>query len=180
MSKKIQLTDEQIVTQVREGKTDLYALLIRKYQAKLLRYAAYLTSSDAGAADAVQESFIKAYKNLHGFDTRKKFSTWIYRIVHNEVMNDIGKQKWYQPIELAFDVHSEGDMTDDLVHKELLAHMHLCLQKMPMLYKEPLTLFFLEEKSYDEISDILRIPMGTVATRINRAKAMVRKLCQQK
>jgi len=71
------------------------------------------------------------------------------------------------------------DLEDDLIKKELINHTHNCLNKMPILYREPLSLFFLDEKTYEEISDILRIPIGTVGTRISRAKKIMKKLCEK-
>ncbi len=174
------LTDEQIVEIVRTKDHDVFAYIIHRYEKKLLRYATYLINDEHMASDAVQESFIKAYINLRSFDLSKKFSSWMYRIVHNEAMNIVGKQKQYMPLDTALDIHDDIDIEDVLVKKELIEHVQDCVNKMPILYKAPLTLFFLEDRSYEDISDILRIPMGTVATRINRAKSMMRSICQKK
>src|SRR4030065_1487483 len=87
------LTDEKIVELVCKKDKELYSQIIKRYQDKLIRYANYLVGEDNYAADIVQESFIKAYINLNGFNTKKKFSSWIYRIVHNEVINLIDKNK---------------------------------------------------------------------------------------
>ena len=64
--------------------------------------------------------------------------------------------------------------------EELVANTRECLDKMDLIYREPLSLYYLEDKSYEEIGDILRLPMGTVATRINRAKVIMRKICLTK
>lgn len=182
MTKITNLKDEEIAQIVRTSDQEAYVFLIKRYQKKLVRYATYLVGDENVAADAVQESFIKAYINLNSFDLKKKFSSWIYRIVHNETMNLIGKQKQaqHQLIDEAFEIDSGINLEDDLIKKELIKHAQNCLKQMPIIYKEPLSLYFLEEKSYEEISDILRIPMGTVATRINRAKIIVKKICQNK
>lgn len=130
-------------------------------------------------ADVVQESFIKAYINLNGFNTKKKFSSWIYRIVHNEALNAFGKSKKQQPIENDAGFNSKTNLEDEFIKNELIKHTHNCLKQMPIIYKEPLSLFFLEEKSYEEISDILKIPIGTVGTRVSRAKGIMKNICQQ-
>jgi RNA polymerase sigma-70 factor (ECF subfamily) len=172
------LSDEKLVDLICSKNKELYALIIKRYQKKLMRYATYLVNDEHGAADVVQESFIKSYMNLKGFDSKKKFSSWIYRIVHNEAINLINKQKLkvslYQNVEFDSGINIE----DEFIKNELKNHTHNCLNKMPIIYKEPLSLYFLEEKSYEEISDILRIPMGTVGTRINRAKVLMKKICQ--
>ena len=71
------------------------------------------------------------------------------------------------------------DIEDELIKKELVDRTHNCINSMPVIYKEPLTLFYLDEKSYDEISDILRIPVNTVGTRISRAKSIMKKICEK-
>ncbi|AKM81336.1 MAG: RNA polymerase, sigma-24 subunit, ECF subfamily [Candidatus Pacebacteria bacterium GW2011_GWF2_38_9] len=174
------LSDEAIVKIVRTKDKNLYAEIIRRYEKKLLRYALYLINDESLAADAVQEGFIKAYVNLHSFNAKMKFSSWLYRIIHNQAINLIHKNKPHFSFEENLELDSGIDLEDDLIKKELKAHLHNCINQMSILYKEPLTLYFLEEKTYEEISDILRLPIGTVGTRINRAKHLVKKLCQKK
>ena len=95
-------------------------------------------------------------------------------------MNLVGRQKKQVSLYEEKDFDSGIDIEDDFIKKELKNHTHNCLDKMPVIYKEPLSLYYLEEKSYEEISDILRIPIGTVGTRINRSKALMKKICQTK
>jgi len=172
-------SDEEVVEVVRSQDQEKYAELIRRYQAKLKRYVTYLLGDENLAADAVQETFIKAFVNLHGFNTRKKFSSWIYRIAHNEAMNQVRRTQPVQSITEIENMEDGHDLADNLVKKELIRHAHHCLHQMPLQYREPISLYYLEEKSYDEISDILRLPAGTVATRIHRAKKMLRKICHR-
>lgn len=179
MENKIEYTDEQLVALVRSKDKELYRTLMQRYEKKLMNYIRYFVRDELRAADVVQESFIKAYINLQGFNTKKKFSSWIYRIAHNEAMNIINKYRKEVTLDDHFEYTSPGDIEKEVGIKELQRKAHDCLGAMPMLYAEPLALYFLEEKTYDEISDILRIPMGTVATRINRAKVIMKKICQK-
>ena len=173
------LSDEQAVRQVREKDKELFSEIIRRYQSKLMRYVIHLTGDYNKAADIVQETFIKTYVNLNGFNINKKFSSWIYRIAHNETMNMFSRYKNQTSLDQKRDFDSGIVLEDELVKKELKAHTEYCLNQLPIIYKEPLSLFFLEEKSYEEISDILRIPIGTVGTRVNRAKILMKKICQK-
>lgn len=173
-----QLSDEAIVEQVRSFDQELYAILVERYQYKLLRFARSIIRDEHKAADVVQEAFIKAFINLQGFDTKKKFSSWIYRIVHNEAMNSIKKQKREIPMPEDFEFASSEDIEADFEQQEIVEAVQAHLDKLPLMYAEPLLLRYREEKSYEEISDILHLPMGTVATRINRAKALMKHLCQ--
>ena len=173
------LSDEIIVDRVRSVDQSLYAVLMDRYQPKLLRYAVSLTQDEDKAADIVQEAFIKAFINLKSFDSQKKFSSWLYRIVHNEAMNFFAKYPREVKLPEDIDFESEENAEKDFEKKEVQEQLGKCLGQMPILYSEPLTLFYLDDKSYEEISDILRLPMGTVATRLNRAKKIIQKLCQK-
>lgn len=179
MSDLPKLSDEQIIKKVREKDKELYREIILRYQKKLLRYANYLLSDSYQAADIVQESFIKAYINLNSFNLNKKFSSWIYRIVHNQAMDYFKKNKIQYSLESHFDLDSGINLEDNLIKKELEKNTRQCLSQIPLLYKEPLSLYFLEEKNYEEISDILKIPISTVGTRISRAKILMEKICQK-
>lgn len=173
------LSDEEIVEKIRSVDQDFFAEIIERYQNKLLRYSNSLVNNEDYASHIVQDAFIKAFVNLNGFDSKKKFSSWIYRIVHNETMNMIKKNKKEVLILDDFDFSSDEDILKDFEQKELTANVEKCLKNMPLLYSEPLSLFYLDEKSYEDISDILRIPIGTVATRISRAKNLMKKICQK-
>ena len=178
MSNILKLSDELLIKHVREKNKEAFAEIIKRYQDKLLRYASYLVNDEDKAADIVQEAFIKSYINLNGYDIKRKFSSWIYRITHNEAMNYLNKHKKEFPLLENNGEDSGIDLEDDLVKKELQAHAHYCLKQIDIIYKEPLSLYFIEGKSYDEIAEILRIPIGTVGTRINRAKALMKKICK--
>lgn len=173
------MSDEQLVKIIRSSDKELYAEIIERYQEKLMRYAGYIIGDENMAEDAVQDAFIKAYINLNGFNVKKKFSSWIYRIVHNEAMNMLSRQKKQIPMNEKIEHDSGVNLEDEFIKNELTSRAHHCLEQIPLIYKEPLSLFYLEEKSYEEIGDILRIPIGTVGVRISRAKSMMRKICKK-
>lgn len=173
------LSDEALVEITRSEDQELYAELIQRYDAKLLAYAATFTKDNSEAADIVQLAFIKAFKNLRGFNTQKKFSSWIYRIVHNEAVNSIKRAKYQVPLPEGVDFKSEDDTKLEYERSELKLRVQACLNKIPLKYSEPIRLFYLADKSYSEISDILRLPPGTVAVRIRRAKILIKHLCQK-
>jgi RNA polymerase sigma-70 factor, ECF subfamily len=174
------LIDEKVVEIVRNNDNEIYAEIVKRYQEKLLRYASYLVKDEEKAADVVQSTLIKAYVNLNSFNTSKKFSSWIYRITHNEAMNIVKKYKKEVVMQDGFDGESEIDIEKEYDKKELKQMVRKCLDGIPLKYKESLSLYYLEEKSYKEISDILRIPIGTIGTRINRGKLLMRKICQKR
>jgi RNA polymerase sigma-70 factor, ECF subfamily len=172
-------TDEQLVEEVRSKNRELYSHIVDRYQSKLMRYAKYLVFDEFKSSDVVQETLIKAFVNLNGFDTSKKFSSWIYRIAHNEAMNLVKKHRREFPLDPELDAPSNDNLEEEYTKKEIITKTHKCLDKIPVIYSEPLVLYYLEDRSYDEISDILRLPVGTVGTRISRAKALMKQICQK-
>lgn len=161
-----------------------FSILVERYQRPLAAYLRRLGVSDAEhAKDILQESFIKAYVNLNDYDSSFSFSSWIYRITHNETMAHFRRQKnrpraiikedaltLFETIPDELDIAAESDAKMRGVQ---VAH---ALAKLRREYRDVIILRFYEAKSYDEISDILRIPPGTVATYVARGKAALKKL----
>lgn len=156
--------------------SDYFAILIERYEKKFFHYIGRLcNSSKEDIEDLIQEIFIKIYRNLNDFDTSLKFSSWAYRIAHNEVISHYRKIKARpQLVDLKPDLIISDKIKDDFatfLDKSLNKKKILeILVTLDIKYKEVLVLRFFEEKSYDEISDILRKPPGTIATLLNRAK----------
>lgn len=173
------MKDEELVSIVREEDQELYSEIVKRYQDKLFRYVSNIINDDHKATDIVQQTFIKAFINLNGFDVKKNFSNWIYRIAHNETMNLIKKYKKEISLLPDFEIFSDDNVEDEYTKKETISEVKKCLRKIPLNYSEPLSLFFLEEKTYEEISDILRLPISTVGTRISRAKILMKKICKK-
>ncbi len=176
------IADEDLVSEIISGQKELFYHLVTRYEAKLKRYILSITNRRNEVEDILQNVFLKAYKNLPTFDKGLKFSSWLYRIAHNESINLIGSgfiQRFVSMPEW-FDIGRrdsiEEEMDDELMKKKLKG----CIDLLNVKYKEPLMLFFYEEKTYEEISDILRIPIQSVGVRIHRGKSQVKKLCYEK
>lgn len=172
-------TDEDLAEIVRSENKEAYREIVGRYEDKLMRYANYLIGDGQKVMDVVQETFIKAYTNLNGFDAKKKFSSWIFRIAHNEAMNAVKKYRKEIRIGPEFDVPDDRIIEEEYGKKEAVVMAHKCLGKIPLIYSEPLALYYLDDKSYEEISDILRIPVSTIGTRIRRAKVIMKSICQK-
>ncbi|PIZ47482.1 hypothetical protein COY32_01625 [candidate division WWE3 bacterium CG_4_10_14_0_2_um_filter_41_14] len=170
-------TDEHLAELTQKGDNAPYAELLNRYEPKLMRYALRLVKNDQVAQDVVQNTFIKAYKNLKGFDTKRQFSSWIYRITHNEAMDHLRrKKKEISGVDKAiFDniTDQTPGIEEKMLTEEVQQMVRDLIDKLPDHYQEPLILFYLEEKSYEEISDILKMPTNTVGTKINRGKKML-------
>ncbi len=173
-------TDEELVQLVLNNKTEVFGLLAKRYEKKLLRYGRKFLYSYENIEDAVQNVFIKAYVNIRGFDVKKKFSSWIYRIAHNEFINLV-KQKKKEPFlffdaDTIFSFAGPDNVLEEIERKEEKKEIEEHLNKLKIKYREPLVLYYFEEKNYQEISDILAIPIATVGTRLKRGRHEIKKL----
>jgi RNA polymerase sigma-70 factor, ECF subfamily len=157
---------------------DNFLYITKRYKDKLFRYIMRLTNIDPeDAEDILQEVFLKVYINLNDFDPDMKFSSWIYRITHNQVISHFRHTK-SRPQGNAVSIEDSGvlNLSADLdLNKEvdigfLRENIFKVLDTMDVKYREVLVLKFFEEKDYKEISDIIKRPMGTVASFISKAK----------
>ncbi len=155
-----------------------FLCIVKKYETPLLRYIKRITSiSPEDAEDLLQEVFIKVYINLNEFDTSLKFSSWIYRITHNEVISNFRKLK-VRPEKINSEINddmlkkieSDLNIEKEIDHKILKNKLRQLINKLDIKYREVIILKYCENKSYEEISDIIKKPSGTVGTLINRAK----------
>ena len=177
-----EMTDEEIVRRTLLDK-EAFTPLIERYEAKLTRYLERLgVGVHEDCEDILQNAFIKAYRNLNSFDQTLAFSSWMYRIAHNEAMSFF-RSRHARP-QVVLDEGSETLLTElrdensDTTH---LAELRLSREELAKaftvltpLQRDVLTLRFFEDRSYAEISDILEVPTGTVSTLLYRAKRALR------
>ena len=174
-------TDEQLAERIQHGEVQLFEILVNRYHQRLLRYGTKILFNRTDLEDIIQEVFLKAFKNFQSFDPSRKFSAWIYRIAHNELINH-GKKLSRQIIDyFDFDIFLPQISTKDrpesnFDNEQLKQMLEKNLSTLEPKYREPLVLYYFEDLDYKEISDILRIPVNTVGVRILRAKNMLKKL----
>ena len=174
-------SDEELVILTLKNQ-DYYLGLMKRYEQKLMRYVRRLLRiRQEDCEDLVQEIFIKTYRNLNDFDPKLKFSSWIYRIAHNHVVSHIRKIKARPQLientdneEILNRIVSEEDIEKQTEQKFTSKATEDVLSKMDEKYREVLVLRYLDEKDYQEISDIIKKPLGTVATLLHRAKKQFR------
>jgi RNA polymerase sigma-70 factor (ECF subfamily) len=178
------MTDQQIIAKTIAGDVDAYGDLVDSYQGQILRYLTGILLNSHAAEDVAQEAFIKAYVNLKSFKTEKKFSSWLFRIAHNEAISYIRKHRREvaSSDDAAYNQISDSrksalEILDEKIDAQL---MRDSVKRLESKYREPLILAAFEDKSYEEISDILRIPIGTVGARISRAKGLLKVILTSK
>lgn len=174
------------IKQVLKGDQNAFADIVSLYQHKLYQVCYRMLSNKQEAEDIAQEAFVRAYMNLHTFDQKRKFSTWLYRIATNLCIDRIRKKKpdYYLDAEVAgtegLDLYSQVAAEDQLpeetlVQMELQERIQYEIGRLPDKYRSVIVLKYIEELSLQEISDILDMPLGTVKTRIHRGREALRK-----
>lgn len=176
-------SDEELVALMAEHPSYI-AGIIERYEEKIRRYIRRISScGEDDVDDMLQDIFIKVYRNSTAFDGRVAFSSWLYRIAHNTVVSSWRKRQARPHVvggeeaELLWERIASDDNPAERIDNALAAKkIRAILNKLHRRYREVLVLKYLEEKSYEEISDILQIPPGTVATWLNRGKKEFKKL----
>lgn len=176
------ISDEEIVILALKNQ-DNFVLLINRYKSKLFNYIRRITSvRDEDAEDLLQEIFLKVYLNLNDFDPDLKFSSWIYAIARNQVISQhrrLNARAEGHSVTLEDDnvnrIISNFNMEKELDNSYLKDKVAKVLYSLPEKYREVLVLKFLEEKNYQEISDIIKKPSGTVGSLMNKAKSEFKK-----
>lgn len=177
-------SDEAIASEVQNGDSDAFGFLIERYEDKLKRYGRKFLNTKEDIEDKVQEIFIKAYTNIQSFDTSLKFSSWLYRIAHNEFVNEIRKSHRRPLVYFNSDtilpyVTSSETADGPALDAELKGMIEKHLGHIDAKYREPLVLYFYEELSYQDIAEVLQLPVTTVGVRIKRAKEKLKTLYEK-
>jgi RNA polymerase sigma-70 factor (ECF subfamily) len=174
-------TDEEIAVKVQKGDTQVFGVLVTRYEQKMMRYARKFLFGYADSQDVVQDVFLKAYSNIQGFDPNRKFSSWLYRIAHNEFINSIKKRgreplPFFDPDTIFPHPVATDDPVKDLTRGETAEMLNRSLAKLDPKYRETLVLYYFEDMEYEEIAEIMQIPKSTVGVRLNRGKAILKQL----
>ncbi len=175
-------SDEDIASLVQSGKIEAFAVLVERYENKMKSYGRKFLNIKEDIEDVVQKIFIKAYENIQSFDVKRKFSSWLYRIAHNEFVNELKRKKreklrFFDLDTLLPHLLASGDNPNqDSDHREMEKMIGQCLDKLSPKYREPLILRYFHDLSYEEIADILGVPVSTVGIRLKRGKSNLKSL----
>jgi RNA polymerase sigma-70 factor, ECF subfamily len=179
----VELSDEQLVTAHLVGRHGAFNALFDRYRDRLVHFVTRKTGDSDRAQDLVQEAFIRVTRHLHRFDTEKKFSTWVYTIASNLAKNEL-RNRSRSPLVLFQKLTSNWDddhrplqfedyrmRPDDLYRKRYLRRLvEDTVRTLPKHHQLVFRLRELEGKSYEEISDITGVNLGTVKSRLHRAR----------
>lgn len=167
-------TDEQLAGQVARGDEPALAVLVRRWETPLRRYVLRRCWSCRDEVDdLLQEVFLQVYRHIHAYDPSLPFSSWIWRIAHNAMVSRVrthARREPHVPLDEALFIPN-GMRTDEPCEAaDLAREIAGILEKMSPVLRDVFVLRFHEEKSYEEIGDILHLNANTVATRVRRAR----------
>jgi len=178
--------DQQLVERVQQGDKRAFDLLVIKYQRRLARLLSRFVRDPAEVEDIAQETFIKAYRALASFRGDSAFYTWLYRIGVNTAKNFLVSQGRKQPVTITgFDAEEAENFEgasqlrevntpeSELMGKQVAQTVNQALEALPEELRTAITLREIEGLSYEEIADIMNCPIGTVRSRIFRAREAV-------
>ncbi len=177
--------DQQLVERAQRGDKHAFELLIAKYQRRLARLISRFVRDASEVEDVTQEAFIKAYRALPTFRGESAFYTWLYRIGINTAKNYLLSLKRRAPTSTPFDVDEAEGFEDagllqevstpenELMSKQVVEVVNSSLQQLPDDLRTALTLREIEGMSYEEIAVVMDCPIGTVRSRIFRAREAI-------
>jgi len=177
--------DQLLVKRVLDGDTSAFGIIIRNTEKLVTHIVFKMIAAEEDRKDLAQEVYLKAFKNLKGFQFQSKLSTWIAQIAYNACINHLRKKKLTivdndaAELEETEILQSKGhsaknDMENFILNKEMIRILQFEIEKLPSLYKTINTLYHNEELSYKEITAITGLPEGTLKNYLFRARKMLR------
>jgi len=174
--------DTNLVQETLQGNQASFQLLVERYQTRMFALIRHYTRNPVEIEDVVQDTFLKAYSRLDSFQHNSSFYTWLYRIATNTVL-DFMKRRGRSPVQSVEDPEIVSGAPEPaktiapdagLEREEIARVTHEALGELPEIFRTVLVLREFEERSYQEIADILGISIGTVESRLFRARAKFR------
>lgn len=174
-----QPTDEELISRFQNGDTYAFDLLVRRYKDPLLNFIYRFLGDFVEAEDIVQETFYRVYKNKHYYKEVAKFSTWIYTIAGNLAKTELRRRKRRKIFSIHRDSATEKELelpdlksdpekeVNTIVTEKLIQK---AISNLPERFRQVIVLRDIQGFSYEEISSIIKVPLGTVKSRVNRAR----------
>jgi len=177
MNDKFKYSDEKLILRFHEGDINAYNELVKRYKDRLLNFVLRYFNNVEQAEDVVQDTLIKLYTHASYYKDVAKFSTWIFTIAKNNALTELRKNKRKKTDSLwtddgqVIDINSKQESLDSKVQNEIaIDQLNKFLDEIPENFRMAVVLRDFQELSYDEISKILEIPIGTIKSRINRGR----------
>jgi RNA polymerase sigma-70 factor, ECF subfamily len=175
-------TDFEIIEKILKGDKHSFVVLVERYKDKSMTLAMRILHNREDAEEALQDAFIRVFKSLDNFERKSSFSTWFYRILINVCNSALQKRKNFYNIHVVdenYDSYLNTPLdtaVTDMAYEslEMKKIIQKEIDKLDPIYSTVLTLFYVQELSHDEIMKVTGLPLGTVKTRLNRARLLLK------
>ena len=174
------LSDQEIIDSVRKGNSPDYSIIVNRYKNKAFSMLKRMLKNEFEAEEVLQDCFLKAYNSINSFKGEAKFSTWFYRIVYNSALTRLSSQKRKTEAEMTsvedhFNLESEY-RSDEIERKDINQLIHNTISKLPERYSAIITMFYLNEMSIEEISEVTGMSISNVKVMLHRSRNSLRDL----
>jgi RNA polymerase sigma-70 factor, ECF subfamily len=173
--------DTQLVKASQQGDQDAFALLVQRHQRRIFNLSLGMLQDEEDASEATQEAFLAAWQGLPSFRGEACFATWLYRITYHCCLRQLERRKRERALQAAMaaeqvleGMNKEKQAEDFLEQRDRRAIVREQIEKLPAKYRVVLILRHLHEKTYEEMADILTIPIGTIKTHLYRARNLLK------
>jgi len=173
--------DTQLVKASQQGDQDAFALLVQRHQRRVFNLSLGMLQDEEDASEATQEAFLAAWQGLPSFRGEACFATWLYRITYHCCLRQLERRKRERALQAAMaaeqvleGMNKEKQAEDFLEQRDRRAIVREQIEKLPAKYRVVLILRHLHEKTYEEMADILTIPIGTIKTHLYRARNLLK------
>jgi RNA polymerase sigma-70 factor (ECF subfamily) len=190
LRKEITQADRQLIARAQAGDAAAFNELIKLYQKAVFNFALRLTNDHDDAFDVSQDAFIRAFNAINSFRGDASFSTWLFRITTNVFLDERKKRRAHpvssldeyitlneSSVERQIEDHAPGP-EEILTDKERATTLNHAIQQLPDYQRAMVVMYHLEQKAYEEIAEILQVPIGTVKSRLNRARLALKEILQ--
>lgn len=176
------MTDEELVAAFVGGSESAFTLLVRRYKDRVVNFLYRMLGDEEDALDIAQEAFVRLHARAHTYRPVAKFSTWFFTIAANLARSELRRRKWVAPWRVRAgnagsrppEPADPGGLPDDRAAEALRAEaVAAALADLPDAFREAVVLHYIEDRSYEEICAMLGIRMGTLKSRLNRARALL-------
>jgi len=185
---RYQYTDEELIASFQNGNEQAYIELVRRYRNRLMTFVFRFVGDMESSEDIVQDTMIKVYTHKHYYKEIAKFSTWIYTIAGNLAKTELRKRKRRKVTLLSqmntddrkYEIPSTELQSEDIVQGEYTErYIQKAILQLPLHFRTVVILRDIQELSYEEISNIVNVPLGTVKSRINRARLQLQQTLKE-
>jgi RNA polymerase sigma-70 factor (ECF subfamily) len=171
--------DFELIRAIQNGDMVAFNGMVDRYKDRLMNVIGRMLSSAEEAEDVVQETFIRVYQHRQSFNFQHCFSTWIYTIALNLARNELRKRKKFKFLDIADMAGSESEISvDPKLPSRLPQILDVAVKGLPEKYRTAFMLRDVQEMSYEEVAKVLGVPLGTVKSRVNRARLILREKLQ--